>query len=111
MVEYRVETGSVRPTGPRATDVRRFDSSAREDERAVQIWGYCAGCDDWFVCPRGVNGVVASWTCPVCGLQPASIEQWDCTDAGHPRLDAETSGETASPSTQPDERRPAAARS
>ena len=53
----------------------------------MQIWGYCAGCGEWFVCVRGIDGVVADWNCPVCGLRPASIEQWDCTDETHPRLD------------------------
>lgn len=77
----------------------------------MQIWGYCAGCDDWFVCPRGVNGVVASWTCPVCGLQPASIEQWDCTDTAHPRLDAEIGDDAPSKMPQEqDDRHPATAR-
>jgi hypothetical protein len=43
----------------------------------VQTWGYCDECAEWFVCVRGIDGVVADWHCPVCGLRPVSIEQWD----------------------------------
>ena len=53
----------------------------------MQIWGYCADCRNWFVCVRGIDGVVADWSCPVCGLRPVSVEQWDCTEEEHPRLD------------------------
>ena len=56
-------TGRARPTRPPGTGddskcLARGDGRATlrrqgTGGRTVQIWGYCAGCDDWFVCVRG----------------------------------------------------------
>ncbi len=43
----------------------------------MRIWAYCKGCEEWFACFRGIDGVVADWRCPVCGLQPVSVQQSD----------------------------------
>ena len=43
----------------------------------MRIWAYCKGCEEWFACVRGIDGVVMDWRCPVCGLQPVSIQQSD----------------------------------
>ena len=50
----------------------------------MQTWAYCDECAEWFICVRGINGVVADWSCPVCGLYPVSIEQWDVAACSSP---------------------------
>ena len=47
----------------------------------MQMWGYCGDCNEWFLCVRRIDGVVADWTCPVCHLRPVAVEQHDVADA------------------------------
>lgn len=41
---------------------------------AVDIWGWCGTCEDWFACAGWFNRAAPCPTCPACGAEPHAIE-------------------------------------
>ena len=40
----------------------------------MEIWGQCGECGQWFYCPIREPHGSGDWLCPVCLVEPISIE-------------------------------------
>ncbi|HVL97804.1 MAG TPA: hypothetical protein VM324_00735 [Egibacteraceae bacterium] len=41
----------------------------------TEIWGLCGWCDRWFYCPGWYDKGAPQPLCPVCGSEPAAIDE------------------------------------
>ncbi len=58
---------------PRIPDEPSGRDARHAPGRAMEIWGHCPKCREWFACHTWFDRSVPTPTCPPCGLLPGAL--------------------------------------